>query len=154
MKKGNPLFVDSTKFRGDLVATQIELKNILIYEDEALFVVVTTHLGAERRIQMKLLDDKSFEARLHLNHQSQISFQFVIEKQGRRLLQSIVHKGRAQYTISEAWIPVLEDPKIGTAETPVEVTHGAPAKIADEDAIAWARESSINVRSLIDKWGL
>ena len=104
MKKGNPLFVDSTKFRGDLIATQIELKSVLIYEDEALFVIVTTHLGAERRIQMKMLDDKSYEARLHLNHQSQISFQFVIEKQGRRLLQSVVHKGQAQYSMIENWI--------------------------------------------------
>ena len=34
MSKSNPLFVDSTKFHGDLIATQIELRNVMIYDDE------------------------------------------------------------------------------------------------------------------------
>lgn len=172
MAKSNPLFVDSTKFHGDLIVCQIELKDVLIYDGERLSVIVTSQDGVVRKMDMAPLDERGYEGRVHLNHQSSFSFQFVIEKDGQRLFQSIIHKARARYSVSERWQPVLEDPaqydpvavepissedSLAAVESlpseAVAMTSTVPTVTA-KDRASWARESSLNVRSLIDKWGL
>ena len=151
MSKSNPLFVDSTKFRGDMITTQIELKDVLIYEDEILCVALTDHQGVAKRLVMKVLDERSFEARIHLHHLTPITYRFYVEKDGQRSLQSAIKRSHAQYAIIEIWQPLME----GEVETEsAEIAPSSQAKPAQSPEVAWARESSIAVRSLIEKWGL
>lgn len=156
MTKRNPLFVDSTRLHGDLIATQFELRSALIYDDEVLFVVVTNDQGISMRVQMKAVPEgDGYEARVHLNLQTPITYQFIIEGDGRRLLQSMAQKTRVQYAIVEEWLPVLGDPADARAE---ESVQDSPVRVAQLQGqrpnAAWARDSSMSVRSLIEKWGL
>jgi hypothetical protein len=107
MAKSNPLFVDSTRLHGDRIGTQIELTQILLYEDEVAFVVVTNHLGEVDQVPMRLTEELTYQARVWLGHQKAITFKFVIEKAGKPVLQSLTHQARAQYVLSEIWVPVL-----------------------------------------------
>lgn len=142
MEKYNPLFVDSTKFRGDLIRSNFELKNVMVYDDEELFVVITDRNGT-RESKLKWLENStSFEANIHLPHQALISYQFVIRKGEQKVYQSVVFEGQAQYAMTQDWMPVLEDP----APLP------ATADPAGNDE--WSpRKSVVAVHSLIEKWG-
>jgi hypothetical protein len=148
MSKSNPLFVDSTKLHGDAIGTHIELRNVMVYDGEELLVVITTHQGIALRIPMKSQDDRNYEARVHLNHQKNISYQFVIERDGRVLLQSPSRRARAQYAIIEDWAPQLGDEVAPFVE--VGSQPGTPAGVSPD----WPREYAGTVKSLIDKWGL
>lgn len=148
--KNNPLFVDSTKFHGDLISTNIELRKVILFDEESLFVVVKNHQGVTRKLPMKLNEDFNFEARIHLNHQTAVTFQFLIEKGGQRVFSSPIRDSRAQYALIEEWRPVLENPDDlpVTEETPV------PKTVVPPNNDAWARDSVMNVKQLMDKWGL
>lgn len=188
MSKTNPLFVDSTKFQGEQVSTQVELRKVLLYDDESLFVVVTNHLGFTLRTAMRPVENSfTYEARVHLNHQTPIRYRFVIEKNGRKALHSTVYKGRAQYAIIMEWDPALKEPLeadenlmdleavdtndvqetlessledqpdaqvLPTEPRTISTRQSAPASSSSKANTDWARESSMNVRSLIEKWGL
>ncbi len=166
--KSNPLFVDSTKFHGDLIGTNIELRNVLVYDDEQLFVVVVNHHGQPKRLAMKPSEEneRSFEARIHLNHQTRVSYRFEIEKGGAMFLRSTDYTGRAQYAILEEWQPLEEMASAVPLVTMVQSVETAPAVVeastlpTDVPAVssatvggsAWARESAQTVRNLIDKF--
>jgi hypothetical protein len=154
MTKSNPLFVDSTKVRGDLIGTQIELRKCQIFDDEQLYVLVTSTQGMTTRMQMKVLDYRSYEARVHLSHQAHVTFQFVIEKDGKILWLSAQHSARAQYAIVEEWEPLTDEVAIAAAQSLIDKPLNSLDHRSDSDGVAWARESSMNVRALMDKWGL
>jgi hypothetical protein len=149
MSKSNPLFVDSTKFHGDLIATAIELRNVMIYDDEAIFVIITNHQGDTKRLPMKPLNDKTYEAKIHLNHQTLVTYRFVIEKSGKNFLYSPSFKGRASYAIIQQWEPTEEKPE----EMPLEPATGAALNTAGHLNSTWPREQAMGIRNLIDKWG-
>jgi hypothetical protein len=165
MTKHNPLFVDSTKFHGDVICTQIELKNVLLYDGETLWVMITNHQDVSRRLQMRSLDDRTYEAKIHLNHQTSVTYRFVIEKDGERVFQSANLKARAQYAVIEEWEPFFdqeEEPGAPPAPTPLVTeekqpeTMGERAPVPPAPALPTAsrvRETSMNVRSIIEKWG-
>ena len=146
MTKSNPLFVDSTKFHGDSIGTQVELKNVMIFDGEELLIVITNHNGVSLRIPMKLQDERTYEARVHLNHQKSITYQFVIEKDGVLVLNTAPRRSRAQYAIIEDWRPDLGDE---AARIRIETPEVGPS-----DDLAWPKEYAGTVKSLIDKWGL
>ena len=157
MTKSNPLFVDSTKTRGDLIGTQIELRNVMVYDDETLSVLVTNNHGMSTRTPLKVLDYRSYDARVHLNHQTHVTYQFVIEKDGQILWLSAQHTGRAQYAIVEVWEPLIDEEAIASAKALIEKPLNSLDHKADTSnghGPEWARESSMNVRALMDKWGL
>jgi hypothetical protein len=155
MTKMNPLFVDSTKFQGDTIASQIELSDVFVYDDELVFVLMTNHLGVRSKSPMKRVTEWTFEARMHLNHQKTVAYQFVIEKEGAIVMQSAVHKSRAQYAIIEKWQPCLEPEAIEAAIAPLVKESLPPQRppMPRRDA-NWPKEYSSSVKSLIDKWGL
>ncbi|MGE0528650.1 MAG: hypothetical protein AB7G93_09145 [Bdellovibrionales bacterium] len=157
MTKMNPLFIDSTKFHGDVITTSIELRNVVIYDDETLFVHVTNHQNMARRIQMKPLDERGYEGRIHLNHQTLISYQFVIERGGERFLHSHIHQSRAQYAVIAEWQPargVVKLEELPPDSNSPTLTENQGRPVAGRGSASWARESSMSVRSLIEKWGL
>lgn len=156
MTKANPLFIDSTKTRGELISSQIELRNVQVFDDEQLFVLVMNNKGITTRTQMKVLDYRSYEARMHLNHQTHVTYQFLIEKDSKVLFLSQQHVARAQYAIVEKWEPLMGEAAEKTetlADRPLN-TIDAEKSETTSDHSSWARESSMNVRALMDKWGL
>lgn len=160
MTKSNPLFVDSTKFHGDLIGTQIELRNVMIYDGEALFAVVVNQQGQPKRMPMKQMDERSFDVRLHLNHQTKISYRFEVERDGRIFLRSPDYTGRAQYAILEEWQPILDGVTPPPVVTMVQGANPAPPAAPPSPPKSpeaptpptWARDSAANVRSLLDKF--
>ena len=149
--KNNPLFVDSTKFHGDSIGTQVELKNVAVFEGEELFIVVTNHQGISLKIPMTAVDERTWEARVHLNHQKSIAYHFLIESAGKELFRSTSRRGRAQYAIIENWAPDLgPESHVAPTSSPPE----PPAPETSNPGESWTREASSSVRALIDKWGL
>ncbi len=160
MTKHNPLFVDSTKFHGDLICTQIELRNVLLYDGESLLIMITNHKDISRRLQMKPLDDRTYETKIHLNHQTQVTYRFVIEKDGERIFQSANLKGRAQYALIEDWNPCFDDSAADPEIQPQSASEPSGKDLAvpltgtaQPKPVSRVRETSMNVRSIIEKWG-
>jgi hypothetical protein len=106
MTKANPLFIDSTKFHGDLVPMQFELHRLLMRDDESLFLLARNEQRVLRRAPMRPLPEQGYEARIHLAHQTLITFQFVLEKAGRPLYRSAPQKARVQYALIAEWQPI------------------------------------------------
>jgi hypothetical protein len=146
--KSNPLFIDSTKFHGDLISTQFELRRILVYEGETIFVVISRDQGDSRRFPMKLMDDGSYSARMHLNHQTLITYRFEIEIEGKVIFSSASYRARVQYAIVNDWEPSQESSK----ELPVENEN--PASLETTSEPAGSRIQVASIRSMMDQFGL
>lgn len=144
MAKANPLFIDSTKMVGDSIGTQFEVSKIALYEDEALFVLITNHLGTVTRMPMVLNDELNYQTKVWLAHQKTFSYQFVIEKNGERFLQSASQKNRAKYAILEKWEPVLAEEHADPGELP---------ELSMDQMQTNIPELSKSLASLIDKFG-
>jgi hypothetical protein len=150
MAKSNPLFVDSTILHGDRIGTQIELAGALIYDDESLMVVVTNHLGESHHISMRAADGTlNYQARAWLGHQKTVTYQFVIEKNGQRILESPKKQGRAQYAILDTWEPILAEK--GTPALNAAIVE--PVEPHKDEAHVSTGEYAKSVASLIEKWG-
>ena len=78
--KGNPLFSDSTKIKGDRVTTELELHDIVLYEGEEVFIWIKNHLGIEREIALELNEGNIYKAMLWLNLQEDIEYRFLVKK--------------------------------------------------------------------------
>lgn len=145
--KRNPLFVDSTVLHGDQIGTQIELKNIFIYEDETVFVVVTHKEGEVQRVPMKILNETTYQARVWMGHQKTVSLRFVVEKSGREILQSATYQSRAKYAIIERWEPAWGEMVHQIRQTDVLVNMPLPD-------VPLPADYASTVASLIEKWDL
>lgn len=144
MAKANPLFIDSTKMVGDSIGTQFEVSRIALYEDEALLVLITNHLGTVTRMPMVLNDELNYQTRVWLAHQKTFTYQFVIEKNGQRFLQSAPQKNRAKYAILERWEPVLAEQ---------DADPGVPCELSLSQMQTNIPELSKSLAGLIDKFG-
>ena len=141
MMKNNPLFVDSTKLRGEQISIQMELRQIVLYEGEGVFLRLKNREGNVVRVPMTALNNGGFEARTWVGHQEPISFQFVIEKDGNVVFMSAVHKAQAQYMIIERWEAQLEGTLLETSRSPSpELSPGV-------------RAQGQSLRALAEKWG-
>jgi hypothetical protein len=144
MAKANPLFIDSTKMIGDSIGTQFEVSKIALYEGEGLFVLITNHLGTVTRMPMVLNEELNYQTKVWLAHQKQFSYQFVIEKDGQRILQSAPQKNRAKYAILEKWEPVLAEEH---------ADPGEPCELSVSEMQTNIPELSKSLAGLIDKFG-
>lgn len=144
MAKANPLFIDSTKMVGDSIGTQFEVSKIALYEGEGLFVLITNHLGTVTRMPMVLNEELNYQTKVWLAHQKQFSYQFVIEKDGQRVLQSAPQKNRAKYAILEKWEPVLAEEQ---------ADPGEPCELSISEMQTNIPELSKSLAGLIDKFG-
>jgi hypothetical protein len=139
--KSNPLFVDSTRFHGDAIMSQFELRQVLIFDGETVFVAVSPHKGDFRRIAMRPQDDGSFGTKVSLHHQTLISYRFEIEKDGLIIMTSRDYRTRVQYAIISDWKPQGLETEV--PESPVETG----------DQQDWPRGQVASIRSMIDKFG-
>lgn len=100
---GNPLFSDSTKFKGDRVTTELELHDIVLYEGEDVFLWIKNHLGIEREIPLEWSDDNIYRAMIWLNLQEDIEYRFIVKKDNNIRIKSRLKKAKANYAINESW---------------------------------------------------
>ena len=101
--KENPLFVDSTKTRGDNIKVNFELSNLLLRDDERLILkVIEEPQGRQHEVLMRS-QDNLYTARLFLQHQNKIKFQFVVLKDDKVELVSPAFDDRAHYIIESLW---------------------------------------------------
>lgn len=107
MAKVNPLFTDSTLLQGDPIGTQIELNDILTYDDENLYFVIVKPDGQETYLPMEKVEETGFfEVFVRLVHQKPVSFYFGIEKEGELLLKTELQQRIARYALIESWEPL------------------------------------------------
>lgn len=106
MKNSNPLFVDSTRMNGDSIATQVELNCIAPYLGEAVFIKVIDRLGLEQLIELERRSDTQVGGCVLLKHMQEITYQFVVARNGRPLFMSVPKTIRASYLLEEEWKPV------------------------------------------------
>lgn len=145
--KHNPLFVDSTRFHGDAILTQVELRQVLVYDDETVFVAISPQKGGFRRVAMRPQEDGSFGVKVSLQHQTVVSYRFEIEKEGMIIMVSRDYKTRVQYAILADWRPLDLD----APDTAPIITEASPEDAARED---WPRGQVASIRSMIDRFGL
>lgn len=147
MAKANPLFIDSTKMTGDLIGTLIELKDVILYDEETLHVLITNHLGQISHQPMALNEDLNYQSRVWLNHQKNFTYQFVVAKGENRFLESVPKQARAQHAIVDEWVPVLAEPG-SVLPNNFDMRPAAPA------ANTRIPEHAKSVASLLEKFGL
>lgn len=104
--KGNPLFADSTKTKGDRVTTELELHDILLYEGEDVFLWIKNHLGIEREIPLEWSEDNIYRAMLWLNLQEDIEYRFLIKRGDEIRIKSPKKITKASYAINESWLEI------------------------------------------------
>jgi hypothetical protein len=101
MAKSNPLFVDSTLLRGDSIGTQIELHNVLLFDGEAIYLVLLTENDEEICMPLTPTSETAFEVFVRLIHQRPVKFYFGIAKDGELLYRSEDYALIALYALIE-----------------------------------------------------
>lgn len=169
MAKSNPLFVDSTLLRGDTIGTQIELGDVLLFDGEALYLVLLNENSEEICLPMAATGDTSYEAFVRLVHQRPVRFYFGIAKEGELLYRTHDYERIAMYALIETWNPIevyqpLLKPAAPVADEPVAIENPA-GTVKEEVPLAnldnsHARSAPVlmaeelgNITHLLNKWG-
>ncbi|MCB9027007.1 MAG: hypothetical protein H6625_11855 [Bdellovibrionaceae bacterium] len=103
--KANPLFVDSTKTRGDNVKTIFELSGLLLRDNERLLLKIIEEPQVRQHEVLMKTEEDTYSARVFLQHQNKIRYQFVILNETRVILASNVFEDRVNYLIENKWEP-------------------------------------------------
>lgn len=104
----NPLFLDSTKPIGDKSITNIELTQIFLRNDEALYLEVTNQMDIPQRFSMTPIVTKKsvkYHTTILLKHQQQVKGRFIIESSTELLYVSKVYEIFSGNHLSEKWEP-------------------------------------------------
>lgn len=166
MAKSNPLFVDSTLLRGDTIGTQIELSDVLLFDGEALYLVLLNENDEEVCLPMSPAGETSYDAFVRLVHQRPVRFYFGIAKDGELLYRSRDFERIALYALIETWDPIpAYQPKpepAPEAPPPADTSAGTLkeavplANIENAHARAapvFMEEELGNISQLLNKWG-
>lgn len=183
MAKSNPLFVDSTLLRGDSIGTQIELHDVLLFDGEAIYLLLLTENDEEICMPLTPTTETSYEVFVRLVHQRPVKFYFGIAKDGELLYRTENYERIAMYALIESWNPilvyqpnlkniapveqkppdVLVAPELPKATLPEEATSAGTLKESVPLAgmnEAHARQAPVlmadevlNITSLLQKWG-
>ncbi len=183
MAKSNPLFVDSTLLRGDSIGTQIELHDVLLFDGEAIYLLLLTENDEEICMPLTPTTETSFEVFVRLVHQRPVKFYFGIAKDGELLYRTENYERIAMYALIETWnpIPVFQPTLKSSAAVeppPPEETRGSElpnaAPVEDTTSAGTLKESVplagmnesharqapvlmadevLNITSLLQKWG-
>lgn len=158
MSANNPLFVDSTKFFSDSITTRIELRRLLLRDNEKAMARITPS-GQPTQIKHLHTDtDGLHNTSLELNHQQEIQIQFYIEVDNEIILASPTLHKKANYVISIDWQPdenakdklneSLKNENTQKAKTDQSSSEN------DNEFPALDGSSRRLFGQLIDKWGL
>lgn len=105
VRKLNPLFVDSTKFQGDSIPTQVELSGILLYPEEIVVMTIQDSVGTKQTVTLAEHEGNTCNGRVWLKHQQEITYRYDVQKRGQVLFSSRPQTIRASYAIMDAWNP-------------------------------------------------
>lgn len=152
MAKTNPLFVDSTKMRGDRIGTQVEVQNIILHDGEKLFITVLGQSGQPMNTELEAVDETSFGGRVLLKHLENIRYQFVIEAGDARIFQSAIKQGRAEHMIVDKWEPVMEE-VVSLMDLKREEAASSQPMAPSSDR-KWISDAARTGQSLLEKWDL
>ena len=106
MKKSNPLFVDTTKFNGDALFTQIELNEIPVYVGEEVTLKVTDKAGVEQAVTLERKVDYQCVGQVFLTYRQEVTYHFEVSRNGQVLYESEPKKIEASYLIQDVWKPL------------------------------------------------
>lgn len=114
MKKLNPLFLDSTKPIGETYVANVELTNVVLYDNEVLYFEMLDVHRVPQRYAMKKIETKKntkYCAEVWLKPQQQIEYRFVILRDGYELQSSAMQVCSSSPQITQQWVPETE-PKL------------------------------------------
>jgi hypothetical protein len=110
----NPLFVDSTKLAGDKVITTLELVDILLNDEDSLFIEVRENAMASKRYVVRPIKTKKairYRVEIFLKAQSNATYRFFVESSGKEIMSGETQAVNAGETICQQWVPISKDKK-------------------------------------------
>jgi hypothetical protein len=107
--KHNPLFVDSTKFRGERINSEIEIRGVQLREGESLQTRVIFADGRVQTLNLEKLEAQRFGGAIRLSYLEQLTFQHQVIFNGAIVDQSEERKFVANYTVMERWVRKVEE---------------------------------------------
>lgn len=147
MKKTNPLFVDSTKFQGDIIPCRIELSRVFLYPDEVMILRITDRKGNEDDSIMQA-EDGALVTRVRLRHQEELEFQFFVRHKEQILFASEKKRFLGTYLFSESWEPMPEQAASLSVSPKIKAPPQAQRPLAKRN-----NYDGNLLSSLINKWG-
>ncbi|MCB0342785.1 MAG: hypothetical protein H6626_04030 [Pseudobdellovibrionaceae bacterium] len=148
-KKGNPLFVDSTKFHGDTITMRVELDGAMPYPDEEVVMRVWDDQGLFEELELRQKEESVMVGSVTLKHQQKVQIQFAI-CQGESVHGAMLPVTEsASYMCSVRWDPC----SAGRAYWMRAPGVKAKADFNEESRRNYAAEEGTLVATLINKWG-
>ena len=92
----NPLFVDSTKFRGEMIIADLEVHGIQLLEGETLYTKVILKDGRSYLVSLKP-QANHYKGSIRLAYQEDVSFQHLIMKETHIVAQTKEEKLAVNY---------------------------------------------------------
>lgn len=155
MTKGNPLFVDSTKLKSDSIGVHIELTNLILHDEESVFIKVTNEKGQINRTALKYSSEEGVaQGQLWLFHQQKVTYQFYIVKDQNIIFTTDVVESRASYILQHKWQPCFKTSSL----LKVQKSVSSPKPKSKERSQKKAANESVSrgverVSSVMAKWG-
>jgi hypothetical protein len=106
MKKSNPLFVDTTKFNGDALFTQVELNEIPDYVGAEVSIHVVDKNGNEQTMLLERVSQSQCAGKVFLTYRQEISYTFIVTRNEEAIFSSKTKTTEASYLIQETWHPI------------------------------------------------
>jgi hypothetical protein len=101
--KNNPLFFDSTKFRGDNVIVELHLAGVELSLGESLIAKIILLDGSESLVQMSAHGLRKWKAEARVEYQQRLKLEFQIKKGLEILEKSDLRTVLATYSIYQKW---------------------------------------------------
>ncbi len=101
--KNNPLFFDSTKFRGDNVIVDIELQGVELSLGESLEVRVIMSDGSDSYFLMSARGLRKWHAEARVEYQQRIKLEFIVKKNEEIITKSDIRTTIASYSVYQKW---------------------------------------------------
>ena len=99
----NPLFVDSTKFRGEMIIADLEIQGVNLLEGETLHTKVTLKDGRSYLVKLdpqpRLNPSQpiSYKGSLRLAYQEEVSFQHIVMQSEKIVIKTEAEKLPVNY---------------------------------------------------------
>lgn len=154
--KNNPLFFDSTKFRGDNVIVEIDLTGPNLNSEENLTVRIIRHDGTETLVQMSSNGERRWRAEARVEYQQRLKLEFRVQSGTEIIDRSDMRTAMASYCIPQKWereLPVVQTVQTVQTElvgldlpTPLEekISLGETSQLVD-------RASEMLIRSSVEQ---
>lgn len=93
----NPLFVDSTRLRGEMILADLEVRDVELLEGETLHTKVILNDGRSYLVELNQSQPKCYRGSLRLAYQENVSFQHLIMKAEDIIAQTQEEKMAVNY---------------------------------------------------------